>query len=452
MKRENFGSRLGILAAAAGSAIGLGNIWKFPYITGANGGAAFIIIYLVCIALIGLPVLVSEFAIGRNGGSNAVEAFRKVSPRSKWHWSGFLAVATAFIILSFYAMIAGWVLIYIVKTVMGSFNNITASGMGEYFNSVTANPVAPTVATLVVLAVTAVIVYFGIKTGIEKFSKLVMPVLLVLLAILMVRSVTLPGASAGLEFLFKPDFSSITVHSILEALGHSFYTLSLGMGIILTYGSYISKKENIISLSYQVALADTVIALMAGVVMFPAVFAYGLEPTAGPGLLFITLPAVFKSMPMGQLFQCLFFVLIAIAAITSTVSLMETIVSFVAEQFKFARTKAIIIITTALFALSIPSILSFGPLADIKLLGERGIFDTLDFVTGQVMLPIGGILICFFVAWVWGVKNAEKEITSNGTFKFTGRGLYEFSVKYMAPLAILVIFLNGLGVFKIFGS
>lgn len=450
MKRENFGSRIGILAAAAGSAIGLGNIWKFPYITGANGGAAFIIVYLICIVLIGLPVLLSEFSIGRKGGSNAVEAFRKISPKSKWHWTGFLAVSTAFIILSFYAMIAGWVLLYIFKTITGEFNDITASGMGDYFNTVTSNSTAPIIATLIVLLITAVVLYFGVKSGIEKFSKFVMPVLLVLLAILMVRSVTLPGASKGLEFLFRPDFSSLTIKGVLEALGHSFYTLSLGMGIILTYGSYIGKKENIISLSYQVAVADTVIALMAGVVMFPAVFAYGLEPTAGPGLLFITLPAVFKSMPMGQLFQTLFFILIAIAAITSTVSLMETIVSFIAEQFNIIRTKAIVIVTSALFGLSIPSILSFGPLEGVKLLGERGIFDTLDFITGQVMLPIGGILICLFVAWIWGAKNAEKEITSEGIYTFKGKKLYEFSVKYMAPFAILVIFLYGIGVFKVF--
>ena len=450
MSRENFSSRLGLLAAAAGSAIGLGNIWKFPYITGKNGGAAFILVYLGCIFLIGIPVMLSEFAIGRKNQVNAVESFKKIAPNTKWHWTGYLATATAFIILSFYAIIAGWVFSYIWRSASGALRGVAADGFGDYFSVLTANPVEPMIMTLLVLTITSVIVFFGIKTGIEKFSKIAMPLLLGLIVLLIIRSVTLPGASAGLEFLFKPNFSNLSVHGVLEALGHAFYTLSLGMGIILTFGSYTKKSENLVSLSYQVAIADTIIALMAGVVIFPAVFAYGLEPTAGPGLLFITLPAVFKSMPFGQFFEFMFFVLIAIAAITSTVSLMETAVTFISEQFNLSRKKTILIITSGLFVLSIPSVLSFGPLANVKLLGERSIFDTLDFITGQIFLPIGGILICLFVAWVWGTNNAEKEISSDGKFKFKLKGLYSMSVKYIAPLAILVIFLYGLGIFNIF--
>ncbi|MDU1314652.1 sodium-dependent transporter [Clostridium septicum] len=450
MNRENFSSRLGLLAAAAGSAIGLGNIWKFPYITGQNGGAAFILVYLGCIFLIGIPVMLSEFAIGRKNQVNAVESFKKIAPNTKWHWTGYLATATAFIILSFYAIIAGWVFSYIWRSASGALRGVAAEGFGDYFSVLTANPVEPMIMTLLVLTITSVIVFFGIKTGIEKFSKIAMPLLLVLIVLLIIRSVTLPGASAGLEFLFKPNFSNLSVHGVLEALGHAFYTLSLGMGIILTFGSYTKKSENLVSLSYQVAIADTIIALMAGMVIFPAVFAYGLEPTAGPGLLFITLPAVFKSMPFGQFFEFMFFVLIAIAAITSTVSLMETAVTFISEQFNLSRKKTILIITSGLFALAIPSVLSFGPLKNLKLLGERSIFDTLDFITGQIFLPIGGILICLFVAWVWGTNNAEKEISSDGKFEFKLKGLYSISVKYIAPLAILIIFLYGLGIFNIF--
>lgn len=450
MNRENFSSRLGLLAAAAGSAIGLGNIWKFPYITGQNGGAAFILVYLGCILLIGIPVMLSEFAIGRKNQVNAVESFKKIAPNTKWHWTGYLATATAFIILSFYAIIAGWVFSYIWRSASGALRGVAAEGFGDYFSVLTANPVEPMIMTLLVLTITSVIVFFGIKTGIEKFSKIAMPLLLVLIVLLIIRSVTLPGASAGLEFLFKPNFSNLSVHGVLEALGHAFYTLSLGMGIILTFGSYTKKSENLVSLSYQVAIADTIIALMAGMVIFPAVFAYGLEPTAGPGLLFITLPAVFKSMPFGQFFEFMFFVLIAIAAITSTVSLMETAVTFISEQFNLSRKKTILIITSGLFALAIPSVLSFGPLKNLKLLGERSIFDTLDFITGQIFLPIGGILICLFVAWVWGTNNAEKEISSDGKFEFKLKGLYSISVKYIAPLAILIIFLYGLGIFNIF--
>lgn len=449
MKRENFGSRLGILAAAAGSAIGLGNIWKFPYVTGRNGGAAFILVYLLCIAIVGVPILMSEFAIGRSNNTNAVDSFKKIAPKSKWHWTGYLAVSTSFIILSFYAIIAGWVFSYILKALTGGLKLNDGESFGDIFTSLIANPIEPTLATLLVLVVTGVIVFFGVKDGIEKFSKISMPILIGLIILLIIRSVTLPGAEEGLEFLFKPDFSKLTVHGVLEALGHSFYTLSLGMGIILTYGSYISKKENIVTLSYQVAVADTIIALMAGIVIFPAVFAYGLEPTAGPGLLFITIPAVFSAMPFGQVFEILFFVLIGIAAITSTVSLMETVVSFVGDQFKLERKKAIICIVLGLFLLSIPSILSFGPLENVKIINEFGIFDTLDYITNSIFLPVGGILICLFVAWVWGIKNAEEEITNKGEFKFSTRKIYEISIKILAPGCILIIFLYGLGVFDI---
>lgn len=450
MKRDNFGTRFGILAAAAGSAIGLGNIWKFPYIVGQNGGAAFILVYLGCIILIGIPIMLSEFAIGRKNQVNAVESFKKIAPKSKWHWTGFLSVSTAFIILSFYAIIAGWVFSYIWRSATGALKGIPADKFGDYFNTLTANPLEPAFMTLLVLVITAIIVFFGVKTGIEKFSKFAMPLLVGLIVILMIRSVTLPGASAGLEFLFKPDFSKLEVSGVLEALGHSFYTLSLGMGIILTFGSYIKKDENIVTLSYQVAIADTIIALMAGVVIFPAVFAYGLEPSAGPGLLFITLPAVFKAMPLGQMFEFLFFTLIGIAALTSTVSLLETIVTFVSEQFKFNRTKAIIIVTASLFALAIPSVLSFGPLSEIKIIKGLGIFDSLDFITANVFLPIGGILICLFTAWVWGTNKAEEEITSQGKYKFKQNKLHEISVKYVAPLCILIIFLYGLGFLDMF--
>ena len=445
MKRETFGTKFGILAAAAGSAIGLGNIWKFPYITGKNGGAAFILVYLVCIIMIGIPVMLSEFAIGRKGEANAAESFKKLAPGKKWHWTGYLAVATAFIILSFYAIIAGWVLSYVLRSITGQLSSVPIEGFTDYFGALTANPGEPMIMTLLVLVLTATVVFFGVKAGIEKFSKVVMPLLAVLIVVLIFRSVTLDGAMAGVEFLLKPDFSKLSFTGVLEALGHSFYTLSLGMGIILTYGSYIGKKENLVSLSYQIVIADTAIALMAGLVIFPAVFAYGFEPAAGPGLLFITIPAVFKSMPMGQLFEIIFFALVAIAAITSTVSLMETVVSLVSEQFKILRKKAIIIVTSALFLLSVPSILSFGPLSNIKLINGFGIFDSLDFITSQIFLPIGGILVCLFVAWVWGTKNAEQEITSDGQYKFKIQKLYEVSVKYMAPAAILLIFLYGLG-------
>ena len=450
MKREHFGSKFGILAAAAGSAVGLGNIWKFPYITGINGGAAFILVYIFCILLIGIPIMLSEFALGRKNHVNAVESFKKIAPKSKWHYSGFLAVATAFIILSFYSIIAGWVFSYIWRSACGKFKGIPIDGFSDFFNGFVSNPIEPSICTLLVLIITAIVVISGVQSGIEKFSKVAMPILVGLIILLIIRSVTLEGASAGLEFLFKPDFSKLTISGVLEALGHSFYTLSLGMGITLTYGSYIKKEENLVSLSYKIAIADTCLALMAGVIIFPAVFSYGLEPGAGPSLIFITLPAVFKSMPFGAFFELLFFVLIEIAAVTSTVSLMETVVSFVTEQFNLSRKKATVIITAMLFILAIPSVLSFGPLSNIGVIGGRNIFDSLDFLTSNILLPIGGILVCVFVAWVWGASNAANEIKSDGMYKFSSEKIYLFSVKYLSPLCILLIFLYGLGLFNPF--
>lgn len=449
MKRDNFGSRLGILAAAAGSAIGLGNIWKFPYITGQNGGAAFILVYLACIVLVGLPIMLTEFALGRRTHKNAVGAFKELEPNKPWYLSGVVSVSTAFIILSFYAIIAGWVFSYLGRAASGKLINVAPDQLGDYFGAIISSGTEPVVLTFVVLALTASIVILGVKTGIEKCSKILMPVLLLILIGLMIRSVTLDGASKGLEFLFKPDFSKLTKAGVLEALGHSFYSLSLGMAIIMTYGSYIDKKENLLKLAVQVTIADTLIALMAGVVIFPAVFAYGLEPGQGPGLIFVTLPAVFKAMPFGAFFETLFFLLIGIAALTSTISLMEVVVAFVTEQFNIGRKKATVLISLALFALSIPSTLSFGPWAEFKILGKN-FFDLFDFITANISLPLGGVLVCVFAAWVWGINNAIKEIESDGLHPFSWGGLYSFAIKFLAPLAIMIIFVHSTGLMEYF--
>ncbi|QEK10977.1 sodium-dependent transporter [Crassaminicella thermophila] len=445
MKRDSFGSRLGILAAAAGSAIGLGNIWKFPFITGQNGGAAFILVYLLCIALIGLPVMLSEFVLGRKTQANAAGAFKAIEQDKPWHLSGYIAIATAFIILSYYAMIAGWIFSYIGRAATGKLMTIAPEQLGDYFGSIIGSNVEPMVCTFLVVALTAFMVMSGVKDGIEKYSKILMPVLLVILVGLMIRSVTLDDASKGLEFLFKPDFSKLTTSGVLEALGHAFYSLSLGMGIILTYGSYINKKENILKLALQVTIADTLIALMAGIVIFPAVFAYGFKPDAGPGLIFITLPAVFQEMPFGALFETLFFLLVGIAALTSTISLLEVVVAFVTEQFNIARKKATILLALAIYLLSIPSTLSFGMWSGIKMFGGKTFFDLFDFVASNISLPLGGILVCIFVGWIWGTENAVKEITSNGLYVFKYNGLYDFIIKFLAPAAIIVIFLNSTG-------
>lgn len=447
MERENFGSKIGVLAAAAGSAIGLGNIWKFPYITGENGGAAFILVYLACIILVGLPVMLAEFVIGRKTQKNAVGSFKELAPNKPWYLAGGVSVATAFIILSFYSIIAGWVFSYIGKSALGKLILVPINEMESSFVSLTSSVYEPMFFTFLVIAVTTFIVISGIKTGIEKYSKILMPLLLLLLVALMIRSVTLEGASKGLEFLFKPDFSQLTRDGVLEALGHAFYSLSLAMGIILTYGSYVNKKENILSLAIQVTIADTLIALMAGIVIFPAVFAYGFKPDQGPGLIFITLPAVFKSMPFGAFFETLFFLLIGIAAITSTISLMEVVVAFVTEQFKMERKKATVLIAGALFLLSIPSNLACGPMSGTTIFFGYNFFDFLDKLTANIFLPLGGILICIFTAKAWGIENAIKEITSDGLYEFRWTGLFTFAIKFLAPVSIFLIFLNKLGLF-----
>lgn len=445
MKRDNFGTRLGLLAAAAGSAVGLGNIWKFPYITGKNGGAAFILVYLLCITLIGIPVMLSEFALGRKTQANAVEAFKKVEPKKKWHLAGVLSVSTAFIILSYYAIIAGWIFNYITKSMTGKLSNVEPSALGDYFGGIISKTGEPLFFNFLVIGLTTIVVIAGVKKGVEKYSKILMPILFLLLVVLMVRSLTLDGASKGLEFLFKPDFSQLTTAGVLEALGHSFYSLSLGMGIIMTYGSYIKKEENLVSLAFQVTILDTLVALMAGIVIFPAVFAYGLEPNQGPALIFVTLPAVFKAMPFGAFFETLFFVLIAIAAITSTISLLEVVVAFFTEKFNMERKRATILISIAVFIVGIPSTLSFGAWSNVKIFG-KSIFDSFDFLTSNIFLPMGGILVCVFVGWVWGTKNAAREISSDGTYSFKLCKVYSFIVKVLAPVAIGIIFLYFTGI------
>lgn len=451
MKRDSFGSRLGVLAAAAGSAIGLGNIWKFPYITGENGGAAFILVYLAFIAILGLPIMLSEFVIGRKAQSNPVGAFKKISPNKPWYLTGILGVSTAFIVLSFYSVIAGWVFSYISRAVSGKLMTVAPEKVGAYFESMIGATYEPIFWAFIVLCITAFIVISGIKDGVEKYSKILMPILLGLLVVLMVRSVTLEGASKGLEFLFKPDFSKLSAKGVLEALGHAFFSLSLGMGAIMTYGSYVDKKENLASLSLQVTIADTLIALMAGVVIFPAVFALGGVPDEGPGLIFVTLPKVFKNMPLGGIFEILFFTLIGVAAITSTISLLEVVVSYFTETFKLERKKATIILATIIFLMAIPNSLSFGPWSNVTFFGKT-FFGHFDFLASNIFMPVGGLLIALFVGWAWGPKNAIKEVTNDGAIEFKLGNAFAFAIKYIVPIGIIIVLLYSTGVLtKLFG-
>ncbi|MCT4593121.1 MAG: sodium-dependent transporter [Anaeromicrobium sp.] len=435
--REQWGSKIGFLLAAAGSAVGLGNLWKFPYMAGKNGGGVFVVVYLGILITLGFTLMAGELTLGRFTQLNAIGAYRKIS--KKLTWVGAIGVFTAFLILSFYSVIGGWVINYIIKTCTGALNTSDSAALGDMFGQMISDPVMPIVFHGVFMIATLVIVLGGIGEGIEKASKVMMPALLVMIVALAIRSVTLPGAEAGLEFFLKPDFSKLNGALVLDALGQVFFSLSLGMGIIITYGSYLPKEENIPQSAVYIPLIDTAVALLAGFAILPAVFALGFEPTAGPGLMFITLPAVFAKMPFGTFFGLLFFVLVLLAALTSSISLLEVCVSYVVDEWGWDRKKTTLTLGFVIFAVGVPASLSLGPWADVKIFG-KGFFDLYDYVTQNIFLPLGGLMSCITIGWVWGVDNAIKEATNNGKVKFALGKLWGFLIKYIAPLAIGKVF------------
>ncbi|MBN1988334.1 MAG: sodium-dependent transporter [Bacteroidales bacterium] len=438
--RDSFGSKFGIIAAAAGSAVGLGNIWKFPYITGQNGGGAFLLIYLLCVILIGVPVMMSEFAIGRRGQRNAFGSFKALSPNKPWYMVGLMGVVAAFFILAFYSAVAGWTLEYIVQSVTHRFANQSTANLQTSFNSFISGTYRPVIWQLIFMALTAAIVIAGVKKGIEKYTKLLMPILVLLILILCLRSVTLDGAMAGLSFLFKPDFSKITGETILFALGQAFFSLSLGMGTLITYASYFGKNENLALTAVQVSLADTIIAVLAGVMIFPAVFAFNIEPASGPSLVFITLPGIFQQMPGGDIFGAIFFVLLAVAALTSTISVLEVVVAYFAEELKLSRKKATLLASVSIAVLGIFASLSFGPLANFKIFG-KGVFDLLDFTASNVLLPLGGLFIVLFIGWYFTKDLTRAELSNENKLRVRFFPAYIFIVRFVAPLAITAIFI-----------
>lgn len=443
-KRDSFGSKFGVIAAAAGSAIGLGNIWRFPYVVGENGGGAFLFIYLGFILLIGIPVMLSEFVIGRGAQRNPFGAFRKLAPGKPWYLVGLMGVVAAFMILAFYTAVAGWTLEYIYQSIINGFAGKNPGQIDLMFETFRGGSFRPIIWFVVFMFFTGYIVVAGVKNGIEKYAKILMPVLLVLIIVMCIRSVTLPGAGEGLEFLFKPDFSKITASTILEALGQAFFSLSIGMGTLITYGSYISKKEDLGSTAVSVSLADTFIAILAGVAIFPAVFAFNIEPSAGEGLVYKTLPNIFQQMPGGYYFSLLFFVLLGVAALTSTISVLEVIVAYFVEELKMKRKRATIVATFSVGVLGILSVLSFSSLQEFSLFGKN-IFGILDFTSANILLPLGGLFIVLFVGWFYGVGNSRKELTNDGKLKARYYPFYIFLVKFLAPIAIAMVFLNGIG-------
>jgi len=450
--REHWGSKFGFVLAASGSAIGLGNIWKFPYITGENGGAAFIFVYLICIAIVGLPVVVAEILMGRTTQRNPVGAFRKLSGSKFWTTIGGLGVVAGFIILSFYTVIAGWSLGYMIEALQGNFSQLTTAAQANaHFNSLVGDPTWMIGFYTIFFVFTMAVVFLGVKDGIEKGSKIMMPILFIILIILMIKGITLKGSGAGLTFLLQPDWSKITGQSVLIALGHAFFTLSLGMGALMTYGSYLNKKTNIPNAAVQIVFLDTLIALMAGVAIFTAVFAMGQNPAMGPGLIFNTLTVVFGGMTGGYFFGLLFFVLLTVAALTSSISLLEVAVAYFVDERKWSRQKSVLLIGSSIFIFGLPSALSFNLMANITFNGMT-FFDLADFIASNVLLPVGGLFIAIFVAWIWGFDKALIELKHGAENVFKDRTwlvtTFKIFLKYIAPVMIFIVFLHSVGLLE----
>lgn len=441
-KRDSFASSFGVLVAMAGSAVGLGNLWRFPYLVGTNGGAAFIIIYLAIVFLLALPIMYAEFVVGRRAQSNVYGAFKKLAPGSKWGIIGVMAIICCILIVSFYSVVGGWTIDYLVKAVMGEFSSGSEGFDGLFAQTVSSN-YRPLLFMLLFVGTSSAVLLAGVKDGIEKYSKVLMPLLFVMVIIIAVRSVTLPGSGAGLDFLFKPDFSKVTASTVLDALGQAFFSLSVGFGIIFTYASYVNKNENLIKMSAQTATADTLFAIIAGIAIMPAVFAFGISPSQGPGLVFVTLPYVFAQLPLGSVLAAIFFFVLFVAALTSAISLLEVAVAYVLEEFKIGRKAAVLIVTLIVLFLGTFCSLSQGLLGSVKIFGNN-IFDLFDKTTANILIPLGALLIVLFAGWRMKWSDFEDEITSSGKHRINPAYLkvVKFSVRYLAPVVIAVIMIR----------
>ncbi len=445
MSRDSFGSRFGALVAMAGSAVGLGNLWRFPYLVGENGGAAFIIIYILLSFLICLPIFISEFVIGRRSQKNAYAAFRDLSGGSAWRWVGLFTIIVPLVVLSYYSVIGGWSVEYLLKSVTFAFESASQSAMSTMFSDFVSSTWGPLLVHTGFLLVTTLIVVVGIKDGIEKFSKVMMPLLFFMVLAIAIYSMTLPGAKAGLDYLFNPDFSKITGKACAAALGQAFFSLSLGFGTIMTYASYVDKKENILFQSTATAVSDLMFALIAGMAIMPAVFAFGLNPQSGPGLVFETLPFVFGQMPAGGFVAILFFLALLVAALTSSISMLEVAVAYLVEEKGFSRVWACVVLFVVCWVVGAVCSLSFGPLSDVKIDGGN-IFDFFDNLSSNILMTLGSLLTVLFVGWRLKKTDVYDEFTNGGTLSRNAKlfGVLWFLIRYICPLAIISIFVSGL--------
>ncbi|BCA79654.1 sodium-dependent transporter [Desulfuromonas sp. AOP6] len=445
--RTQWASRLGFILAAAGSAIGLGNIWKFPYITGQNGGGAFVLVYLLCILLVGLPIMMAELHIGRHGQRDAVGCFAVLEGKpTRWRFIGWLGVSSSFLLLSFYAVVAGWSFDYVVQAASGAFQARSAEEINAVFAQLVSSPGQVVFWQGSFLVATAGIVLGGVRGGIERWSKILMPLLFLLLLLLFFRGMLSPGAKAGLEFMFRPDFSKLTPAALLDALGHAFFTLSLGAGTMITYGSYLDRQADLLSLSVRITLLDIMVALLAGLAIFPVVFAAGLEPGSGPGLVFQTIPIVFSAMPFGSVLAVLFFLLLSFAAMSSSISMLEVSVSYLVDEKGWRRGLATMVLGLAAFVIGLPSALSFNLLADVTPFFGQTFFDFANALVSSYLLPLGGFSVAVYAGWFWKGERLQDEL-SGGKIRPWLYPLWHFLVKYVAPAAVAVVLLNQMGWF-----
>lgn len=447
--RGSFGSKLGVVLASAGSAVGLGNIWRFPTEVGENGGAAFILVYLACVLFVGLPIMLSEFVIGRHTRANTATAYQKLAPGTWWRVQGGIGVFVAFIIMCYYVVVSGWTLYYAYSSLVGAlqYSGDDANYFSSFFNGFVAHPWLPVLFAVIFMGMVHLIIIKGVQNGIERFSKVMMPMLLLIIGILTVCAFSLPGSSEGLNYLLKPDFSKFTGQTMLSAIGQAFFSLSLAMGCLCTYASYFRKDTNLVKTACSVSIIDTIVALLSGFIIFPAVFSVpGLEPGDGPGLVFKSLPYIFShafhTMPvMGYVFSLLFYLLLFLAALTSAISIHEPVTAYLHEAHHMSRKKAALWVSGVCMGLGVLCSLSCGILQDVKLFG-LSIFDCFDAFPSKILMPLGGIIISLFTGWYLDRKLMYDELTNNGSLTFRFFSVYIFLLRWIIPVAIGLVFVN----------
>ncbi|MFC4322911.1 sodium-dependent transporter [Litchfieldia salsa] len=443
-QQEQWKSKIGFIFAAAGSAIGLGAIWKFPYVAGTGGGGAFFLVFLLFTLLLGWPLLIGEFTVGRKGQTDAISTYRKLAPNTNWAIIGKIGVFTNFLLLSFYSVVGGWIVLYLVEALTGRLSGLSQEAYGQRFGEVISNPTSTLLAQLIFILLTVIVVAQGVQKGIEKASKIMMPALFILFVILVIRSLTLDGAMEGVKFILVPDFTKLSSETISFALGQAFFTLSIGASVMVTYASYLPKTQNLPKSALSIIVMNIAIALLAGLAIFPGVFAFGLEPNAGPVLIFTVLPVVFDQLPFGFFFLISFLILFLFAALTSAFSMIEIIVATLTKNDQKKRKKYTWIIGLLIFIVGVPSCLSYGVMADYKIF-DRIFFDLIDYLVSNILLPLGALLISIFISYKVPKNELFEEIRQGSSIGKVAFALWLFIIKYITPIAIIVVFLDAIG-------